>query len=186
MPVHPAQIAAPERDAVPIEEIENLDRYLATVLDAIAKLRSREFAVGSGRSHAGSDRQHLADGVAQEKVIMRHLVHAAQSRNELEQPSDIAFGPVQLPCDISNSRRTKAHRFAKQWTNLGPEHLVRPGHPHRVRGQAYEGAVERDLLVARQALQCRRKGRCGQSRLQRQSQPLAPETLEIRVLRVKR
>jgi len=37
-----AQIAAPERDAVSIEEIENLDRYLTTVLDAIAKLRSRE------------------------------------------------------------------------------------------------------------------------------------------------
>jgi hypothetical protein len=42
--VDPAQIATPERDAVPIEEIEYLNRDLPAIVHTIAKLRGGEYA----------------------------------------------------------------------------------------------------------------------------------------------
>src|SRR5215468_4740505 len=50
MPVHAAQIAAAQRDAVPVEEFEDLDSDLAAVVDLVAKLRGRKLALFPHRS----------------------------------------------------------------------------------------------------------------------------------------
>ena len=44
MPVDAAQVAAPQRDAVAIEEFQDLDRDLAAVVEPVAKLRGGELA----------------------------------------------------------------------------------------------------------------------------------------------
>jgi len=45
IPVDPALIALAQRHAMPIEEIEDLDRDLAAIIDLVAELRSRKRAV---------------------------------------------------------------------------------------------------------------------------------------------
>jgi hypothetical protein len=45
MPVDPPLIAFAQGQTMPIEEVEDLDRHLAAVVDLVAELRSRKRAV---------------------------------------------------------------------------------------------------------------------------------------------
>ena len=64
MPIHASQVAAAQRDAVTIEEFENLDRDLAAVVKPIAELRGRELSLFRGGGYIGRDSHHLGDGRA--------------------------------------------------------------------------------------------------------------------------
>ena len=54
MRVEAAEVAAPHRQAVTIEEFEDLDRHLAAVLDAVAELRRGELALGAWRDRSAT------------------------------------------------------------------------------------------------------------------------------------
>ena len=77
--VDPAQIATPERDAVPIEEIEYLNRDLPAIVHTIAKLRGGEYAAWILCCEFRSDRDHFAHCPAQEKMIMRHFIDTTEA-----------------------------------------------------------------------------------------------------------
>ncbi|HXA37962.1 MAG TPA: hypothetical protein VNW53_03105 [Phenylobacterium sp.] len=134
MRVHSAQIALAQGDAVPVEELENLDGDLAAVVDAVAELRGGEGAAlrPAGLLHA--DRDHLPHGRAQEEVILRDLVRPTQSSRELEQPADVALRAAGRLGEVAHPRRPEPLRPAQARRDQGPGRLVRRRQPHRVAG----------------------------------------------------
>ena len=91
MLVDAAQIVPVQGDAVPVEEIENLDRDLAAVVDAVAKLRGGEDSIFSVSRDIGYDGHHFVDRPAQEKMIVRHFIRPSQTPGQFEKPADVAF-----------------------------------------------------------------------------------------------
>src|SRR5262245_1397010 len=59
VPVQAAQVAAPQRHPVTIEELQDLDRDLASIVEAVAQLRSGELAFLGMRRDVGDDLHHL-------------------------------------------------------------------------------------------------------------------------------
>jgi hypothetical protein len=60
MLVGPTQIAVAERDAMAIEEIQDLDRNLTAILDAVAELCSGELTVAGAVGEHRNNTDHLA------------------------------------------------------------------------------------------------------------------------------
>ena len=91
MPVQPALIAAPQCHAMAVEELKDLDRDLASIVETVAQLCGDELAVLGMRRDVGYDLNHFSDGAAQEKVIRRDLVNLAHAAEQLEQPAHLAL-----------------------------------------------------------------------------------------------
>ncbi|HEX4709809.1 MAG TPA: hypothetical protein VH222_05090 [Phenylobacterium sp.] len=108
-----------------VEKFEDLDRDLATVGDAVAKLRRGEGAAlrPAGLFHTDSD--HLPDRRPQEEVVLRDLVGPAHPPGELQQPPDIAFRAPRRFSQITHPRRPETLRPAQARRDQGPGGLVR-------------------------------------------------------------
>ena len=74
MPVRAPEVAAPQRDAVPVQKFENLNRNLATAAGAIAELGSCELPVMLDCQTA-DDLDDFRERHAQEEVVVRDLMH---------------------------------------------------------------------------------------------------------------
>ena len=110
MPVDAAQIAPPERHAVAVEEIENLDGDLAAAADLIAELRGGERTVWLGTCDLHRHGEHFAQRFAQEKMIVRHFVDTSEPCRKLEQPANIAFGAAERSRNIARARRANRNQ----------------------------------------------------------------------------
>src|SRR5262245_45313450 len=122
--VHAAQVAATQRHAVAIKKFENLDSYLAAVVDLVAELRGSELALVRDRTHAADDLHHLGNGVAQEEMVVRHLVDLAHARHELHQAPHISFGNVEQSGDVAHARWAKSLRTRQERRHARPRALV--------------------------------------------------------------
>ena len=173
--VDAAQVAAAQGDAVAVEELEDLDRHLAAVVEPVAELRGAE----AGRCSASSSAaiaDHLADGVAQEEVVVGDLVHAAHAGEELAEAADLGLVEVELGGDVADPRRAEAGVAAEQRRDLLPELLVlgRRAGPRGRRGRT-QAPSSATPPGARLGLQQRRKagaGRRGSSAARRRSMPM--------------
>src|SRR6202453_2181614 len=68
MPVDPPLIAFAQGQPMPIEEVEDLDRHLAAVVDLVAELRGRERAALRRSRQLRNDCGHLPDCRPQEEM----------------------------------------------------------------------------------------------------------------------
>ena len=118
------QIAAPHRDAVPVEKLEDLDRDLAAVIHLIPEQRGVELSIRRFAGQLRRDLHHLGDGVAQEEVIMRHFIDTAHAAEQLQQPPDLAFRLVDQIGDVAHARRPEPLGPLDQRRDLGPQPLV--------------------------------------------------------------
>ena len=91
------QITAAQRNAVAVEEFQNLDCDLASIVEPIAELRGGELAVRRPRREIDGDVHHFPDDAAQEKVIMRDLVDFAQAAEQLERLPHLGASILILP-----------------------------------------------------------------------------------------
>ncbi|KXF75596.1 hypothetical protein ATN84_16510 [Paramesorhizobium deserti] len=167
-----AKITAPQRDAIAIEEIEDLDRHLAAILDTIAELRRGEPARIRGSVDIGDDRHHLRHGLAQEEMIMGHLVHSAHAAAELHEPAQLRLRYRQQSGNIADARRAKTLRPTQQRLDLAPQTFVRLSHRHLMAGQPHPGPVQNDLSRRHQLLKSSAESRHRQARLKLHAQPL--------------
>lgn len=74
------QVAAADRNTVPVEKLQYLNRNFAAIVQPVAKLRGIETAVLYLRRNVAAYLHHLGDGTAQEKVVMRHFIHFTHPR----------------------------------------------------------------------------------------------------------
>src|ERR1700682_592457 len=107
MLVEAPQIAAPNGHAVAIEEFENLNRDLAPVVDAVAKLGRGEFTALDFRREVDHHIDHFADRAAQKEMIVRDLVDPADAPGEFQQPPHLRLGYIQNAGDVARPRWTK-------------------------------------------------------------------------------
>ena len=108
MLVQAPKVAAAKRDAVAIEEFENLDRDFAAIVEPIAELRCRELvAVGMG-GDVNHHIDHLADGRAQKEVIVGDLIDAAEAAGKLQEPAYVRLSNVEKAGDVADAWGTKA------------------------------------------------------------------------------
>ena len=74
MLVDATQIAAAQGDAVPIEEFQDLDRDLASVVDRSRNCAAVNWPFGAFAAMSMHDLDHLGDGAAQEEMVLRDFV----------------------------------------------------------------------------------------------------------------
>ncbi len=127
MLVDPTHIAAAQGDPMPIKEFQDLDCNLATVVDAIAKLRRTELAIRRLRAAVDHDLDHFGDGAAQEKVIVRDLVHLSHPAKQLQQFPHIGLTYGEKTRNVADPRWTKFFLTSQQWSDPAPKLLVRIG-----------------------------------------------------------
>src|SRR5262249_48486843 len=124
MLVHAAQIAAAQRHAMTVEELENLDRNLAAVVEPIAKQRGGELTVLALGSDVAGNVDHLADRAAQEEVVVRDLVHLSHSAEQFQKTPYIALRNGEKARDISHTWWPEALAVGKQRLDCLPDRLV--------------------------------------------------------------
>ena len=108
MPVDAPQVTAPQGDAVPVEEFEDVDGYLAPAARTVAKLCGAELPIMLCRQTA-DDLDDLSQRRVKEEVIMRDLMHRADASGELQDLADFRFRPGKLACDIAHSWGMEFH-----------------------------------------------------------------------------
>jgi hypothetical protein len=83
MRIDATKIAATQGDAVAIEELKDLDRYLSPILHLITELCGRELPVGCMLTNFQKNADHLGDGVTQKEMIVRHLIELPEATEQL-------------------------------------------------------------------------------------------------------
>ena len=83
MRIDATKITATQGDAVAIEELKDLDRYLSPILHLITEVRGRELSVGCMLTNFQNNADHLGDGVTQEEMIVRHLIELPEAAEQL-------------------------------------------------------------------------------------------------------
>jgi hypothetical protein len=156
--VDTAQIAAPQCDAVTIEEFQDLDRYFSPVVEAIAELRRSELAVRSVACKVDGDFQHFGDGGVQKKVVMGDFVDFAHAADELEQSAHLGLGKGEDRREIANPRRPIPRLSAQQRLDVRPCHGVLRGEPYLVTGRTHPRAIQFKFAGPGQILKRDRKG----------------------------
>ncbi|WEF52432.1 hypothetical protein AFIC_000918 [[Pseudomonas] carboxydohydrogena] len=131
------------------------------------------------------DLNNFGDGFTQEEMIVSNLIDLAHAADQLENPPHLRLGDARIACDIAYARRPEAHFAANIMGDLAPNHLIGRRQPHLMARQANPCAIERHLLVAREALQQGDKDWRRKSRLELQPQALKPHSGEVRMVRVK-
>ena len=84
-----------KRDAMAVEEFENLDGDLAAVVEPVAKLRRGELAVGAVAATSTMMLDHLRDGAAQEEMVVRDLIDLPHAAEQLQQPAHVALASAE-------------------------------------------------------------------------------------------
>jgi hypothetical protein len=82
MRIDATKIATAQGDAVAIEELKDLDRYLSPILHLITELRGRELRVSCMLAQIQNNAGHLGDGVTQEEMIVRHLIELPKAAEQ--------------------------------------------------------------------------------------------------------
>ncbi|HEX3365762.1 MAG TPA: hypothetical protein VHS75_11950 [Phenylobacterium sp.] len=170
MRVDTSQIALAQRDAVPIEEFEDLDGDLAAVVDAVAELRGGEGPAVRPSGLLKADGDHLPDCRAQEEVILRDLVGPTQSSGEFEQAPDVALLASGRVGQVADPRRPEPLRSAQARRDQGPGRLIAGRQPRRVALEPDKGPIQDQLARAGQPLQGGGEHLSRQPRLQLQAQ----------------
>nr|WP_221938301.1 hypothetical protein [Mycobacterium sp. KBS0706] len=183
MPVQSAQVAPPQRHAVAVEELQDLNRDLAAAVHLITELRRGEAGL-MGLAQLLQDADDLGRGRAQEEMVMRHLVDPAHPPGALQQPADLRLLDAGLAGDVAHPRRPEPGLAAEPRMDLGPQDLVGLGQMRFVAGQPDPGAVQRHLAGPRHHPQQGGEGRRGQARLRRQAQPLEADAGQVGVVAV--
>ena len=80
-----AQVLPADGEAVPVEELEDLDRHLAAVVKPVAELGRGELAVGGTACHVDGDLGHALHNGAQEEVVGGDLVDVAPPRQPVRE-----------------------------------------------------------------------------------------------------
>ena len=149
MTIQSTQITFAQRHAVAIEEFEDLDRDLAAVSEAVAKVGSVEpTALGLG-GDVGCNRDHLADCLPQEEMIVRDLVGPTEAAREFQQAAHVALGGSLRCRDVTHARRPEALIAPEQRRNGRPGRFVGWREANLVRREPDEGAFESDLAGLR-------------------------------------
>src|SRR4051794_21285012 len=96
------KVAATRRHAVAIEEVEDLDRDLASVVEPIAELRRAELTLGGAYRQLACDRRHLGDSGAQEEMVVGDFIDPPHARGELEKLAHIRFRRAEDIRDVAH------------------------------------------------------------------------------------
>src|ERR1700744_5404375 len=107
MPADAAQIVAVERHTMPVEEIENLDRHLASAFDPVTKLRCGEVTVFRAGRQISDDADHVVHGGTEEEMIMGDFVRPSHPTRELQELPDVALRSSRCRRDVADARRAK-------------------------------------------------------------------------------
>ena len=170
---------------MPVEELQNLNCDLAAVVEAVAKLRGGEFAIGRMGAEVDDDLRHLRHGVAQKEMIVGDLVELGHAAQELEQAPHIRLARAKRTGEVAHPRRAKALRAGQQRGDPGPQSLVSRRQAYRMSGQPQPGAIERNLAVACKLLQRGKKHRRRQSRFELPARWLKPDSWQLGIRGVK-
>src|SRR5215475_6124071 len=157
MLVDASNVTAAQGGAMSVEKFQDLDRNLASIVDAIAELRRAELTISGLGAAVDHDLDHLRNGTAQEKVVMRDLVDLSHPPQQLQQASHITFASAEHSSDIANPRGTKPLLSPEQRRHFCPKFFVRISQTDRMLGQSDPGAVEGDLSRLYDALQERQE-----------------------------
>ena len=147
--VDAAQIAAPQRDAVTVEEFEDLDGDLAAVVEPVAEFGGGELPGRRLRRQIGGNFHHLRHGAAKKEMIVGNLVDLAEAAEQLEKPPDVGFISADHAGDVADARRAKALLVGNQRSDAAPQRFLGGGQPHFVARQPNPGAVQCYLLDPR-------------------------------------
>src|SRR5690606_4596297 len=113
MRIDPAQVAAAQGEAQGIEEIEDLDGHLATVVHAIAERSGAEPAVVTAGGQRFRKAGHFADHLAGEEVVVRDLVDLTLALHQLQDAADVALVALKGVGKITHAWRPET-AFAEQ------------------------------------------------------------------------
>ena len=90
--IYASQVAAACRDAVAIEELQDLDGNLAAVVEQVAQLRGAELPAGRRGGEPWEHVSNLGNGGAQEEMIGRHLIEPRQFGELFAQCPNLLLG----------------------------------------------------------------------------------------------
>ena len=169
-----------------IKKFEYLDGNLAAVIESVPELRGGKLSIWRLCSEISGNLHHFSHRAPKKEMIMRHLVDLAEAAEQLEQPTDVVFTPVDHADDVAHARRAKALLRRNQRFHVEPQRLLGASEPHFVVRQPDPGAVQCYLLCPRQGMQGRSEGRCRQPWLKLQPKPLQARTKQIRIVGMKR
>src|SRR5690606_17933428 len=186
MRVYAPQIAAPQGHAEAIEEVEDLDRHLAAVVDAVAEGRRGEPAALPLRRDIGDDARHLARHLAREEMVMCDLVGAAELLRQFQHAPHVLLVDAERLGEVAHAGRAEAPLAQQAGADAGEQRLVLRRKLRRVAGQAHEGAVERDAARLGLLPQQREEGRGRQARRQPEPEFLAPDPGKVGIVGVER
>ena len=165
MLVETPQIALPQRNAVAVEEFEDLDRHLAAVGEAVAQLSGGEGASFRVGRHVGR-MVTISAGPCRRKKWSCATSSARPIRAaSFSSPPDVAFGPLRRLRDVAYARRPEPIGAAEQRRDDAPGRLVLGREARRMCREADERTVENQFAVLRRLLQGDAESGCWQPRL---------------------
>nr|WP_284735579.1 hypothetical protein [Dongia deserti] len=150
-----------------VEIFEDLDRHFAAVLQAVPELRRIESAVLGIARNIDRDLRHLCDGLRQEEVIQRNLVHFTAAGHQAEDPAHDLLVDPELTRNVAHARRAEAVELAQQWLGTRPDPLLLRRHAHFVMWPPQPGAVQNHGAGTHHPLDRRREQWRGQTRMKR-------------------
>src|SRR5262245_9897959 len=103
--IYASQVLAADGEAVPIKEFQDLDRYLAAVVQAVAEVRRRKPAVRRARSNLHGNFGHALHDRSQEKMVVGDLLNVATTRGHAHQATDENFIEAHGVGDIAHAWR---------------------------------------------------------------------------------
>ena len=136
-----AQIASPQRHAMPIEEFENLDGDFAAVVETISECGGGELSVRRLGGKIGGNFRHLGDGAAKKEVILGHFINFAEAAKQLAQPAYLGLAAADHAAHVTHPRRAKAFFAGEQWSYRSPQGFLVGGQTRLVTRQPNPGAV---------------------------------------------
>jgi len=137
MRIDATKIAAAQGDAVAVEELEDLNRHLSPVQHPVTELRGRELPVGCVSAKILNDTDHFGDRLAQEEVVVRHLIELPEAAEQLAKASDFLLRSANQAGDVTHAGGTETLLAAQKRPDRPPQTLLvcveanlMPGEPH--------------------------------------------------------
>ena len=131
--------------AMPIEEVKDLDRHLAAVVDLVAELRGGKRAVFRCRRQLRNDRGHLAHCRPQKEMVVRHFVSPTHAARAFEGAAQIFLGASGRGREVAHSGRTEPLRLAEKRRDRLPGGFILGRELNLVRWKSDERAVQNEL-----------------------------------------
>ena len=167
MRVQPSHVAAPDRHSVAIEEVQDLDRDLAPVVDPISELTGRKHPFGSSAREIPDDPGHFGHRGAGEEMIRRDLVDAAGSAGEFADAAHFGLGFAGQAGEIAHPGWPKAiDGVGEMGRNAAPERFVGRAEPGFVTREPHPGSLGDGLPGRDDARQRREEDGARQARFE--------------------